>query len=105
MKLVKCTFCIAPIIALTHAAAAAPQLVKQVQCAETKRTNRVTHILSDGTFVYELICLRNETVVVDKADPPQTVKARYVDGVKPGMFLSSIEDVVTAVWAKPGAAI
>jgi hypothetical protein len=79
------------------------QMVKQVQCAETKRTNRVVQIQGDGTLVYEVICLRNETVTVNKADDPQTVNPRYLEGVQPGMYLSIVEDVVTAAW-KPGAA-
>ena len=80
------------------------QMVKQVQCAETKRTNRVTQILSNGTLIYELICLRNETVTVNKASDPVTVNARYLEGVQPGMHVLVTEDVATAVWAKPGAA-
>ncbi|MSP63886.1 MAG: hypothetical protein EXR72_26785 [Myxococcales bacterium] len=81
------------------------QMVKQVQCAQVKFSRRVTQIRSDGTIVYESTCIKNETVTVDKADGPQTVNARYLEGVKPGMFVSIIEDVVTAAWAKPGAAI
>ena len=80
------------------------QMVKQVQCAETKRTNRVTQILGNGTLIYELICLRNETVTVNKASDPVTVNARYLEGVQPGMYVSVTEDVAVAVWAKPGAA-
>ena len=76
------------------------QMVKQVQCAETKRTNRVTQILSNGTLIYELICLRNETVTVNKASDPVTVNARYLEGVQPGMHVLVIEDVATAVWAE-----
>ena len=79
------------------------QMVKQVQCAQVKYTNRVIQIRSNGDLVYQSTCVKNETVTVDKSDPPQTVNARYADGVKPGMFASIIEDVVTAVWAKPGA--
>ena len=67
-------------------------------------TKRVTQIRPDGTLVYEANCMKNETVTVDKSDVPQTVDARYLTGVKPGMFVSVIEDVVIAAWAKPGAA-
>lgn len=81
------------------------QMVKQVQCAQVKYTRRVTQIRPDGTLVYEAICTKNETVTVDKSDSPQTVNAKYMVGVKPGMFLSNIEDVVTVVRAKPGSAI
>lgn len=79
------------------------QLVKQVQCAQVKVGRRITQIRSDGTLVYETTCVKNETVTVDKSDAPQTVNPRYLTGVKPGMFVSVVEDVVTAVWAKPGA--
>ena len=81
------------------------QMVKQVQCAQSKDTNRITQIRSDGVLVYERVCLKQETVTVDKSDAPQTVNARYLVGVKPGMFVSIIEDVVTATWAKPGAPV
>lgn len=80
------------------------QLVKQVQCAQARQTNRVTMIRPDGSLIYETVCVRNETVIVDKADDPQTVKARYVDGLKPGMFVTCTEDVAVAAWAQPGAA-
>lgn len=80
------------------------QMVKQVQCAQSKRTNRITQIRANGELVYETRCVKNETVVVDKSDAPQTVNPRYLGGVKPGMFASITEDVVIAVWAKPGAA-
>jgi hypothetical protein len=80
------------------------QMVKQVQCAQVKYSNRVTQIRSDGTLIYESTCVRNETVVVDKSDAPQTVNARYLEGVRPGMFVSIIEDVVTTARAKPGSA-
>jgi hypothetical protein len=80
------------------------QMVKQVQCAQVKYSNRVTQIRSDGTLIYESTCVKNETVIVDKSDAPQTVNARYLEGVKPGMFVSIIEDVVTAARAKPGSA-
>ena len=80
------------------------QMVKQTQCAQAKTTRRVTQIRPDGTLVYESVCTRWETVTVDKSDSPQTVNARYLTGVKPGMFTSIIEDVAIATWAKPGAA-
>ncbi len=80
------------------------QMVKQVQCAQVKYSNRVTQIRPDGTLIYESTCVRNETVIVDKSDRPQTVNPRYLERVKPGMFVSIIEDVVTAARAKPGSA-
>ena len=80
------------------------QLVKQVQCAQSKETNRVTQIRPDGRLIYESYCVRNETVIVDKSDAPQTVNPRYLEHVKPGTFVSIIEDVVVAAWAKPGTA-
>jgi hypothetical protein len=81
------------------------QMVRQVQCAETRQTHKVVQILPSGQLVYEVICLRNETVTVNKASDPQPVNPRYLEGVKPGMYVEFTEDVVTAAWAKPGAAI
>jgi hypothetical protein len=80
------------------------QLVKQVQCAQAKSTARVTQIRPDGSLIYETRCVKNETVVVDKSDDPQQVNPRYLEGVKPGMFVTVIEDVPTGVWSKPGSA-
>jgi hypothetical protein len=81
------------------------QMVKQVQCAQVKTTNRIVQIRSNGELVYQTTCVKNETVTVDKSDAPQTVNARYLEGVKPGMFVSIIEDVAIAAWAKPGGPI
>lgn len=80
------------------------QMVKQQQCANMKYTHRITQILNDGSLVYEHYCTKWQSVTVDKSDPPQTVNAKYMERVKPGMFFSNIEDVVLAVWAKPDAA-
>lgn len=80
------------------------QLVKQVQCAERRPTNRINQIDASGHVIYITTCVRNETVVVDKASPPQAVNPRYLDGVKPGMDVSIIEDVVVWARATPGSA-
>lgn len=81
------------------------QMVQQRQCAQTKTLNRITQIRGDGTLVYAYTCTKYETVTVDKSDSAQNVNPRYLEGVKPGMFVSVIEDVAVAAWAKPGAAI
>ena len=79
-------------------------MVKQVQCAQSRQTNRVVQIRSDGVLQYEVVCIRNETVTVNKADGPQKVNPKYLDGVHPGVYASIVEDVVAATW-KPGAAV
>jgi hypothetical protein len=81
------------------------QMVQQRQCAQTKTLNRITQIRTDGSLVYAYTCVKYETVTVDKADSPQNVNPRYLEGVKPGTFVSIIEDVAVAAWAKPGAPI
>jgi hypothetical protein len=80
-----------------------PQMVKQVQCAQVKYSSRITQIRPDGSLVYEATCMRNETVTVNKASRPQKVSPRYLQGVKPGMYVTIVEDVVTGVWSKPDA--
>ncbi len=80
------------------------QMVKQQQCAQAKSTHRITQIRPDGTLIYESICTKWETVTVDKSDMPQKINPRYLAGIKPGMYVSTIEDVLVAAWAKPGAA-
>jgi hypothetical protein len=80
------------------------QMVKQVQCAEARQTNRITQLRPDGSLIYETVCVKTETVTVDKSDRPQKVNPRYLEGVQPGMFVSILEDVVVGTWAQPGAA-
>src|SRR5262249_8419005 len=80
------------------------QMVTGTQCAQRKSTNRIIQIRSDGGIVYESICTRTESVTYNAADRPQTVNPRYLEGVKPGMATTIIEDVAVATWAKPGSA-
>jgi hypothetical protein len=80
------------------------QLVKQVQCAQSKTTNRITQITASGTLIYESFCTRTETVTVNTASGLQKVNAVYVEGLSPGAYASIIEDVVIAVWKAPDAA-
>jgi hypothetical protein len=74
---------------------------KQTVCIKGHHTRRVTQIRSDGGLVYEYVCTKEktETITVPQANP-QTVNARYAVGIKPGMFVSVTEDVVTAAYAK-----
>jgi hypothetical protein len=81
------------------------QMAKCTSCQEWKDTNHITAIRDNGQLTYERTCVKSQTVTCDKSDRPQIVNARYVEGVKPGMFVSVIEDVVTAAWAKPGAPV
>jgi hypothetical protein len=83
----------------------AKQMVKETRCLASKRTNRITQIRSDGTLVYEVNCLKEGTVMVDTSSAPVTVNKRYVQGLKPGMGVSVIEDVVGAAWLKAGAKV
>lgn len=81
----------------------AAKIEKQQQCLESKYTKRITQIRSDGSLVYELLCLKWGTVSVDRRSPTQNVKARYAKGLKPGMGVYIIEDAVIAAWDKPGS--
>ena len=74
---------------------------KQTVCIKGHHTRRITQIRSDGGLVYEYVCTKEktETITVPQANP-QTVNARYAVGIKPGMFVSVTEDVVTAAYAK-----
>jgi hypothetical protein len=56
------------------------KMVKQTQCAQTRETNHITRIDSNGTVRYQVVCVRSETVVVNKASDPQSVDARYAAG-------------------------
>lgn len=81
------------------------QLVKQEQCATVKHSNRISMIRSDGVIVYQSSCTSWETITVDKAPDPQTVYAKYVDGLKPGMRVLVIGDVVAGAWASAKAKV
>ncbi|MBL9018067.1 MAG: hypothetical protein JNL83_28030 [Myxococcales bacterium] len=76
---------------------------KQEQCTNWKSSNRITQITSSGSVIYESWCTASKSVTVDTSFPPQTVKARYVEGLKPGMAWSSTEDVGGVAYPKNGA--
>jgi hypothetical protein len=78
---------------------------QQKECTRGHTTNRITQIRSDGTLVYQYVCEATRTVTINEPPaPPQTVKSRYAAGLKKGMFVSVIEDVVVVAYAKSGAA-
>lgn len=81
------------------------QLVKQKQCAVWKSNNRIEQIDTNGGLVYGGSCVKHETITIDKAHDRQLVNPRYLDGVKPGMFVAIEQDVAVVTWAKPGAPI
>jgi hypothetical protein len=72
------------------------------RCVIWHTTKRIVAIRGDGALVYEEICDSYGAVTLDKTPAPATVRVRYVDGLKPGMFASIEEDAVAAAWAKPG---
>jgi len=73
-------------------------------CVKGHYTHRVTRIQSDGTLDYEYICDK-EVSSTHSAEPypPQTIKARYATGLKPGMRVEIIEGVVDAVYTSAKA--
>ena len=81
------------------------QTIKENRCTESKMTNRISQIMSNGTIVYFHNCLKYGVVTVDKTSNDQTFNTKYAEGVKPGVQFTSVEDVVVATWAKPGASI
>ena len=82
----------------------AKKLRKEQVCTDWKDTNKISMISASGTIYYEYNCLTYKTVTINEAPGPKTVTARYATGIKPGVTVSIIEDVVTGVWAKPGGA-
>jgi hypothetical protein len=76
------------------------KMVTGPYCAQYKTTNRIIHITSSGNVINDRICVRWETVTVDTSPRPQTVDARYTEGLKPGMLVWTTEDVVAAAFAK-----
>ncbi|MBA3462215.1 MAG: hypothetical protein H0T46_19800 [Deltaproteobacteria bacterium] len=76
---------------------------KQQQCQSWKSSNKIVQITSSGSLIYESWCTSSKSVTVDRSFDPQTVKARYVEGLKPGMVFTNTEDVAGVVYAKNGA--
>ncbi len=81
------------------------QSIKESRCTQSKMTNRISQITSNGTVIYYHNCLKYGVVTVDKTSGDQTVSTKYTEGVKPGVQFTNIEDVVLATWAKPGASV
>lgn len=81
----------------------AKKLERTTTCTQYKTGNRIVQITANGTFIYESWCVAEKPITVNRASPPQTVRAQYADGLAPGMVVSTVEDVVTFAWAKPGA--
>ncbi len=60
--------------------------MKEQQCAQGHYANRVISIDAYGTFIYDYVCEKEKTVTLDvEPAPPQTVNARYAEGLRPGM--------------------
>lgn len=73
---------------------------KQERCLNSRRTRRLQQILSDGTLVYESVCLKWGVVSIDKTPDPQPVHKRYLEGVKPGVQAYIGSGVVMGVFPK-----
>lgn len=56
---------------------------------------------SDGSPNYELNCAGTKVEMIDRRAPPQTVEARFVTGIKPGMQVAYTEHMVILAWPKP----
>ena len=74
-------------------------------CLQSRRTNHLTAIRSDGTLVYQVDCVKEGTQTVNRASRPLDVKPRYVVGVHAGQNVDVVEDAVIAVWGKPGVPV
>ncbi len=68
------------------------------------QSNRIHSIRPNGSLEYEVNCTGSKTITVDARPSPQKVKARYTQGLKPGMPVVIENDIVLAAWAKPGTA-
>ncbi len=73
----------------------------QQRCVRGHYTNRITQVRSDGMFVYEYVCLEERTeTYAEPPAPPQTIDPRYAAGLKPGMFVTNVEQVIVLAFAK-----
>ncbi len=78
------------------------QMEKQEQCTNWKSSNKIVQITSSGSLIYESWCTASKSVTVDTSSPPQDVKARYVEGLKPGLFWDNTENVGGLAYPKGG---
>lgn len=74
--------------------------VKVWACQRRSQTPRVTQILPNGELVYHQPCLEMKEVDAIRTPEPTTVRARYLEGVKPGVMLRTGGDVVVAAYQK-----
>lgn len=71
-------------------------------CVNYKETNRIEQILPNGTLVYGYTCLKYGTETINDASPPVDVDTRYADGVKAGVHVETVENIVIMVSPKEG---
>ena len=81
------------------------KIVNQVQCAESRQTNRITRIDASGQLIYEQQCIKSKNVKVNTAADPQDVNVRYANGLKAGAYASISGGINQAVWASPTATV
>jgi hypothetical protein len=75
------------------------------ECVAWKSGRRIDHIDQYGRVWYEEHCTKYKTVHWDAASAPVTVSARYATGVKPGVYVDVIENLVTFVRPKEDGAL
>ncbi len=81
------------------------KMEKQVQCAESRLTNRIARIEPNGQLIYQEKCIKSKVVTVNTASDPQDVDVRYATGLKAGAFTSIAVGVAEAVWSSPTSEI
>ncbi len=77
---------------------------KMQVCLNWKDSNQIVQITASGSVIYGYTCLKYGTETVNLASEPRDINTRYAAGVKPGAYVSIIEDVVLSVSAKAGGA-
>ena len=82
-----------------------PKLETFTYCASRKSSNKIVQIRSDGVLVYESWCTSHKQATENQASKPQTVDVQYLAGVKPGVFVEVVDDVVLYVWPSGKATV
>jgi hypothetical protein len=78
---------------------------KQTHCTNYKESTKIRGFDSAGGIVYEGTCLKEETETIDMTHDPLPVNTRYIAGVKPGVVVHVMKDVVEVVFPKAGAKV
>jgi hypothetical protein len=82
-----------------------PKMVKEEVCTQVAYSNRIAAITAAGTVLYEGTCLNSKIISIDRSSKPLDANARYMKGMKAGMFIDIGEDSAVLGRTKGGGPV